>query len=348
MMEIAGRRIGVEEPPFIIAELSGNHNGSLERALAIVDAAAEAGAHALKLQTYTASTMTLNIRGGDFEITDPDSPWYGRSLYELYEEAHTPWEWHDVLFRRAREKGMVAFSSPFDETAVDFLESLDVPCYKVASFENVDLPLIEYVAKTGKPIIMSTGLASLAELDDAVRTARAAGCGQLALLKCTSAYPANPNDSNLRTIPHLREMFGCEIGLSDHTLGIGVAVASVALGATIIEKHVTLDRDTGGVDSAFSLDSVELKALVEETERAGRALGGVHYGPTEGDKLSLAFRRSLYIAQDVMAGETLAEQHVRRVRPGFGLLPGLLKSVIGLRATRDLHRGEAVGWDMFQ
>ena len=270
-IEIAGRPIGADHPPFVIAEMSGNHNQSLERALAIVEAAAQAGAHAIKLQTYTADTMTLNVRGGSFEISDPNSLWAGQNLHDLYKKAHTPWEWHGLIMERARELGLICFSSPFDETAVDFLEELNVSAFKIASFENNHLPLIEKVASTGKPLIISTGMATLGELDQAVSAARDAGCDQLILLKCTSTYPATPEKTNISTIPHLKKLFGAEVGLSDHTMGVGVAVASVALGASVIEKHFTLSRADGGVDSAFSLEPHELRTLVVESERAWQA-----------------------------------------------------------------------------
>ena len=276
--------IGADNRPFIIAEMSGNHNQSLQRALEIVDAAARAGAHALKIQTYTADTMTLDLDEGEFRITDKQSLWQGKSLYQLYQEAHTPWEWHEPIFERCRELGMIVFSTPFDESAVDFLEDLDVPCYKIASFENTDLPLIRKVAETGKPMIISTGMANVAELDATVRTVREAGCSDLVLLKCTSTYPATPEDSNIMTIPHMRELFGCEVGLSDHTPGIGVAVASVTLGAAVIEKHFTLAREDGGVDSPFSIEPAELAMLVRETEHAWLALGKVAYGPIAAEK----------------------------------------------------------------
>ncbi|MGI9465338.1 MAG: pseudaminic acid synthase, partial [Aestuariivirgaceae bacterium] len=297
-LRIGDQPIGTEHPPFIIAEMSGNHNQSLDRALDIVDAAAKAGAQAIKLQTYTADTITLDVRGGDFEISDKDSLWAGKNLHDLYEQAHTPWEWHEPIMQRAQGHGMVCFSSPFDETAVDFLETLDVPAYKIASFENNHLPLIRKAAQTGKPLVISTGMASIAELDDAVRTVRQAGCTQLVLLKCTSTYPATPENTNIRTIPHLRELFDCEIGLSDHTMGVGVAVGAVALGASVVEKHFTLSRAEGGVDSAFSLEPNELASLVLETRRAWQALGTVQYGPTEAERKSLIFRRSIFVAQD--------------------------------------------------
>lgn len=283
-IRIANRPIGRNYAPFVIAEMSGNHNQSLERALRIVEEAAKAGAHALKLQTYTADTMTLDLAVREFYISDPASLWYGKSLYQLYQEAHTPWEWHEPIFTRARELGLIAFSTPFDESAVDFLEELDVPAYKIASFENIDLPLIRKVATTGKPMIISTGMATTAELEETVHAAREAGCRDLILLKCTSAYPANPEDSNLLTLPHMRERFGCEVGLSDHTQGIGAAVVAVALGATVIEKHFTISRSDGGVDSAFSLEPQELASLLAETKRAWQSLGRVSYGPSEEEK----------------------------------------------------------------
>lgn len=345
-IRIAGRIVGPSAAPFVIAELSGNHLHSLERALAIVDAAAEAGAHALKIQTYTADTMTLDVEGGAFGITDQSSLWKGRTLYDLYQEAYTPWEWHEAIFARARERGLIAFSTPFDESAVDFLETLGVPCYKIASFENVHLPLIRKVAATGKPIVMSTGMATASELDEAVGTARDAGCEELLLLKCTSTYPASPETTNLRTIPHMAELFDCPVGLSDHTLGIGAAVAAVALGAVAVEKHFTLARADGGVDSAFSLEPAELRALVAETEQAWRALGGVHYGPTSAEKASLQFRRSLYVAADMKAGEAFTAENLRIVRPGLGLPPKFYDVFLGKRVARDAPKGTPVTWDL--
>lgn len=345
-LEIAGRAIGREFPPLVIAEMSGNHNQSLDRALAIVDAAAAAGAHALKLQTYTADTMTLDLTEGNFFVSEPASLWHGKSLYELYQQAHTPWEWHRPIFKRARERGLIAFSTPFDETAVDFLESLDVPCYKIASFENTDLPLIRKIASTGKPVIMSTGMATVAELDDAVRTAREAGCADLILLKCTSTYPASPLNTNLRTIPHLRELFGCEVGISDHTMGVGASVAAVAMGATVIEKHFTLARADGGVDASFSLEPAELSQLVTETLRAWQALGQIVYGAHGDEKKSLAYRRSLYATQAIRAGEQFTAANIRSIRPGFGLATKYLDIVLGKRAARDISRGSPLDWDM--
>lgn len=348
MIEVGDQRIGPSARPFVVAEMSGNHNQSLDRALAILEAAAATGVQALKLQTYTADTMTLNVDREEFYIHSEDNPWTGRNLYQLYAEAHTPWEWHETLFRRGRELGMLVFSTPFDETAVDFLEELDAPLYKIASFENNHLPLIRKVAATGKPMVMSTGMASLAELDLAVRTAREGGCRELVLLKCTSSYPASPDNSNIMTIPHMRDLFRCQVGLSDHTLGVGAAVASVALGATFIEKHFTLDRSEGGVDADFSLEPVEMKELVDETEQAWRALGTISYGPSEAERGSSAFRRSLYLASDCAAGHVLGQQDVRIIRPSYGLPPSALDDIIGLRLSRAAKRGEPVTWSLFR
>jgi pseudaminic acid synthase len=339
------RFIGANHPPFVIAEMSGNHNGSLERALAIVDAAASAGANAIKLQTYTADTMTLNLREKEFFISDPKSLWKGKSLHELYQQAHTPWEWHKPIFDRCAAKGVTCFSTPFDLTAVDFLEEIPAPAYKISSFENTDLELISKVAGTGKPLLISTGMASVAELEEAVQTARKAGCNDLVLLKCTSAYPATPARSNLLTIPHLRELFDCEIGVSDHTLGVGAAVAAVVLGARIIEKHFTLSRKDGGVDAAFSLEPAEFNQLVKEIERAWQSLGKVSYGVNEEEKPSLAFRRSLYCVADIKSGDVITRENVRAIRPGLGLAPKFLPQVLGRRANRDLKRGTPLSWD---
>jgi N-acetylneuraminate synthase len=345
-IKIAGRIIGRNQAPFVIAEMSGNHNQSLERALEIVEAAAKTGAHALKIQTYTPDTMTLDLDEREFHISDPNSLWKGASLYKLYGEAYTPWEWHKPIFDRAKELGIIAFSTPFDDTAVDFLESLDVPCYKIASFENTDLPLIRRVAATGKPLIISTGMASIAELDDTVRAAREVGCTDLILLKCTSTYPATAENTNILTIPHLRELFGCEVGLSDHTMGVGVSVASVALGATVIEKHFTLSRADGGVDSTFSMEPAEMAQLVVESERAWQALGQVSYGATEKEKKSLVFRRSLYVVKDLKAGEVLTRENVRAIRPGLGLPPKYFEQVLGKSVNQDVRRGTALGWEL--
>ena len=339
-IQIGDRWIGPDHPPLVIAEMSGNHNQSLDRALEIVDAAAEAGAHALKLQTYTAETITLNVRSDDFEIRDQDSLWAGQNLHDLYAKAHTPWEWHGPIMERAQQRGMVCFSSPFDESAVDFLEELGSPAYKIASFENNHLPLIRKAAATGKPLIISTGMASLGELEQAVDAARDSGCRELVLLKCTSTYPATPANTNISTIPHLRALFDCEVGLSDHTMGVGVSVASVALGATVIEKHFTLSRAEGGVDSAFSLETNEFRTLVQECERAWEALGEVTYGPTKAELDSLCFRRSIYVAEDITKGEFFTSKNLRIVRPGHGAPPSMMDLIIGKVARKSFHAGE--------
>ncbi len=344
-IKMGSRMLGPKHKPFIVAEMSGNHNQSLDRAFELVDAAAKAGAHALKIQTYTADTMTLNLSEKEFSINDSKSLWNKRSLYDLYNEAHTPWEWHKPIFSRCKELGMVGFSTPFDATAVDFLETLDVPFYKIASFEVTDIPLIEKVARTKKPMIISTGMATISELEDAVRAARNAGCKDLILLKCTSTYPASPENTNISTIPHMKELFQCQVGLSDHTMGVGVSVASVALGAVLIEKHFTLSRSDGGVDSAFSLEPDELRSLVVETERAWQSMGRVHYGPTKKEKASLQFRRSLYIVKDVKAGEVLTEQNLRAIRPGLGLPPKHYDDVLGKKTNCDLKKGTPLSWD---
>ena len=346
-ISINNRIIDLDHKPFIIAEMSGNHNQSLDRALKIVEAAAESGAHALKLQTYTADTITLDVKKGEFFIDDKDNLWKGQSLYELYQKAYTPWDWHESIMKRANELGMVCFSTPFDETAVEFLEELNVPAYKIASPEIIHLPLVKRVAAIGKPMIISTGMATIAEIDETVQTIRQAGCEQFALLKCTSTYPASPEDSNVLTIPHMRELFGCEVGLSDHTMGVGAAVAAVAHGATIIEKHFTLCRADGGIDSEFSLEPGAMKALVIETEQAWRSLGKVNYGPTEAEKESLKFRRSLYIAKDMKKGDVLNEKNLRIVRPGLGLPPKYYDVLLGKKVNRDLKKGTAVEWDIF-
>jgi pseudaminic acid synthase len=345
-MKIADLSVGLGCKPFLIAEMSGNHNQSIERALEIVQAAAATGVQAVKLQTYTADTITLNVRDKGFMIGDEGSLWKGSNLHDLYTKAHTPWEWHEPIMRCAKELGLICFSSPFDETAVDFLESLNVPAYKIASFENNHLPLIRKVAATGKPMIISTGMASLAELDEAVAAARAGGCKDLVLLKCTSTYPATPKNSNVLTIPHMRALFGCEIGLSDHSMGVGVAVAAVAHGATVVEKHFTLRRSDGGVDSAFSLEPEEMKSLVIETTRAWEALGAVSYGPTEAEKKSLMFRRSIYIALDVKAGDTLTKENLRVVRPGHGLHPRYFETLLGRKVKCDAKAGTPFQWEL--
>jgi pseudaminic acid synthase len=343
-MHIADRAIGPGHRPYVIAEMSGNHNQSLERALAIVEAAPAAGADAIKLQTYTADTMTLDCHEPGFVIDAPGTPWQGRQLHALYDEAHTPWAWHGPIAARAAQHGLHCFSTPFDETAVDFLETLNVPAYKIASFECTDLPLIRKVASTGKPMVISTGMASLAEIDETVRTARAAGCRDLVLLKCTSTYPATPVNSHLRTIPVLREAFGCEVGLSDHTMGCGAAVAAVALGASVIEKHFTLARADGGVDAAFSLEPAEMAQLRTETERAWQALGQVNFGGSQAEQASKNFRRSLYIVADMAAGERLTPDKLRAIRPGHGLPPKHMDELMGLPVRQAVKRGTPMSW----
>jgi N-acetylneuraminate synthase len=341
---IGNRPIGSQYPPFIIAELSGNHNQQLALALEMVDAAAKAGADAIKLQTFTADSMTLDVQTADFVIQEKDSLWHGASLYELYEKAATPYEWHKVLFDRAAAHGMLAFSSPFDADAVNFLNELEVPCYKIASFELTDIPLISKVAAMGKPMIMSTGMASLKEIESAVRTAKLAGCNDIILLKCTSTYPAQASNTNLHTIPHLRDTFGCEVGLSDHTAGVGVSVASVALGANVIEKHFVLDRQAGGVDAAFSLEPAEFTMLVDETKRAWQALGEVKYGGSDVEQKSKQYRRSIYVCEDILAGDLFTEQNLRVVRPAFGLSPKHWEDVQGKQASQNISKGTALNW----
>ncbi len=345
-IKIGDRWVGATHKPFIIAEMSGNHNQSLERAMEIVDAAAAAGADAIKLQTYTADTMTLNVRHGLFQIEDENSLWDGYNLYQLYQLAYTPWEWHKPLFDRAKSHGMLAFSSPFDASAVDFLMELDVPVFKVASFENTDHPLLKKIAQTGKPVIMSTGVTTAADIDESVRVLRENGCKDLILLKCTSTYPATPENTNLRTIPHLRSLFECHVGLSDHTMGVGAPIAAVALGATVIEKHFTLSRADGGVDSAFSLEPAELKSLVVETERAFLAMGKIQYGIQEVEKNSKQFKRSIYVGKDIKAGEPFTTDNLRVIRPGDGLEPKYFERVLGKKAVKDLKLGQALNWDL--
>ncbi len=347
-MKIGQREIGLNNRPYIIAEMSGNHNQSLDRALAIVDAAAAAGADAIKLQTYTAETMTLDSDKADFVINDKSSLWTGRRLFDLYAEAHTPWDWHEPIMTRAAKLGMECFSSPFDESSVDFLEQLGVPAYKIASFEITDLPLIRRVASTGKPMIISTGMATAAEIDEAISTARTSGCKEIVLLKCTSTYPASPEDSNLRTILNMRETFSCEVGLSDHTMGCGAAIAAVALGACVIEKHFTLRRTDGGVDSSFSLEPEELKLLRIETERAWQSLGRVTYGCTPAEERSRTFRRSLYVSRPLRAGDILDSHNLRIVRPGFGLPPKFYNMVLGRRLKSATEAGTPLTWDMLE
>lgn len=346
-MRIGNYPIGQQSKPFIIAEMSGNHNQSLERALKIIEVAAACGADAIKLQTYTADTLTINHRGGLFDINDPTSLWANRNLYELYQEAHTPWEWHQAMYKCAADHGILCFSTPFDDTAVDFLESLNTPAHKIASFENNHFPLLKKVAQTGKPIIMSTGASSLANLAEAVEVLRSNGCKELVLLKCTSNYPSTPENSNLKTIPHLRDLFNCEVGLSDHTMGIGVPCAAVTLGATVIEKHFCLSRADGGVDSTFSLEPDELKALVIETERAWQSLGRVQYDVQDSEKKSLLFKRSIYVVNDIKEGEELTSENVRIIRPGDGLQPKYYESVLGKVVKSEVKKGTPLSTDLF-
>lgn len=334
------------DKPFIIAEMSGNHNQSLDRAMKIVEAAAASGVDAVKLQTYTADTITIDKSDGEFFIADPNSLWKGESLYNLYKKAYTPWDWQEKIFKHCEELGLICFSTPFDFTAIDFLESINTPIYKIASFENIDLPLIRKVAQTGKPMIVSTGMATVAELDEMVRTARENGCNDLTLLKCTSSYPSTPEGTNLRTIPHMKELFKCNIGLSDHTLGIGAAVASIAMGARVIEKHFTLSRADGGVDSAFSMEPEEMALLVRECHTAWQALGEILYGVAEQEKEELQFRRSLYIVEDMKAGDILTEKNLRSIRPGLGLSPKYYELLLGKKVNRDIIKGSAVSWDI--
>lgn len=343
---IGGVEIGPGLPPFIIAEMSGNHNGSLERALEIVKAAAESGVHAIKLQTYTADTMTIDIKENEFLINDETSLWNGRTLYDLYTQASTPWEWHEPIFNLARDLGLIAFSTPFDSTAVDFLEGLDVPCYKIASFENTDHELIRRVAETGKPLIISTGMATIRELAESVEVARKSGVTKLVLLKCTSSYPAQPRDSNLATIPHMRALFDAHIGLSDHTLGIGVSVAAAALGACVIEKHITLDRNDGAVDSAFSMEPFEMQMLRNASVEAVASIGKVSYGFTSSENLSQTHRRSLYVVKDIESGEIISTQNVRAIRPGLGLPVADFPRILGRKARESIKRGTPLSWDL--
>ena len=341
-MEIAGRPVGREHEPYVICELSGNHNGSLDRALQLLEAAAATGADAIKIQSYTPDTITIDHDGPGFRIEG--GLWDGRTLFDLYGEAQTPFEWHETLFRRANELGVTLFSSPFDESAVDLLEELGAPAYKIASFEAIDLPLVAYVASKRKPMVISTGMANLDEIGEAVSTARENGCEQLILLHCVSSYPAPDEQSNVRTVPDLSERFGVVSGLSDHTFGSAVAVASIALGGCVVEKHFTLRRADGGPDSAFSLEPDEFRTLVEDCKRAWRALGTVNYNLQGAEKGSLAFRRSLYVVRDVAAGDELTRENVRSIRPGFGLAPKHLPEVLGRQAARDLKRGEPLDW----
>jgi pseudaminic acid synthase len=347
IIQIDSRIIGAHSPTYIIAELSANHNQDFDAAIQLIRAVHQAGADAIKLQTYTPDTMTICSDREYFRISS-GTIWDGRNLYELYSEAYTPWEWHPRLKQAAEDLGLDFFSTPFDPTAVDFLEELGIPAYKVASFELVDLPLIEKIARTGKPLIMSTGMATLGEIEEAVAAARGAGAKQIALLKCTSGYPARPDEMHLRSIPHLAAAFNVPVGLSDHTLGIAVPVAAVALGACIIEKHFTLSRATPGPDSAFSLEPQEFKAMIEAVRVAEQALGEVHYGVSEHEAASRVFRRSLFVVKDIKAGEVFTEAHVRSIRPGHGLAPKHLPEVLGRRAACDMSKGTALKWRFIQ
>ncbi|MFT5543152.1 MAG: pseudaminic acid synthase [Glaciecola sp.] len=336
--------IGPNQKPFIIAELSGNHGQNLALAKKMVEEAAKAGAHAIKLQTYTAESMTLDVDSPDFVINESDSLWAGEKLFNLYGKASTPYEWHSELFSLANRLGMLAFSSPFDEDAVKFLAQLDVPCYKIASFELTDIPLIKKAAAQGKPLIMSTGMASISEIEEALRAARGEGCADIILLKCTSTYPALPKNTNLVTIPNMRTAFNCQVGLSDHTTGIGVSIASVVYGASVIEKHFVLSRDDGGVDAAFSLEPSELAQLVIETERVSQAIGTVTYGGSRDEEKSKQYRRSIYICKDIEAGEILTAAHVKIVRPAHGLAPKHLGAVVGSVASVSMPKGTPLSW----
>jgi len=344
-IEINGRKIGSGYPAYIIAELSANHRQQFDEAIRLIEAAKEAGADAVKLQTYTPDTLTIKCNAPEFQIGG-GTPWDGKTLHDLYSEAYMPWEWQPKLKEMADNLGIDLFSTPYDKTAVDFLEEMGVPAYKVASFEIVDIPLIEYIASKGKPIIISTGMATLPEIDEAVQTARGAGASQIALLKCTSAYPAPPEEMNLRTIPDMAKKFKVTVGLSDHTLGIAIPVAAVALGACIIEKHLTLSRSIPGPDSAFSLEPDEFKTMVEAIRTAEKALGKVQYQVSEQEAKISVYRRSLFVVKDVKAGELFAEENVRSIRPGYGLHPRHLKDVLGRRATRDIRRGTPLSWDL--
>jgi pseudaminic acid synthase len=341
-IKIENITIGKNHKPFIVAEMSGNHNQSLDRAFAIVDAAAECGAHAVKLQTYTADTITMK---GAHTIKEEGSLWHGKELHELYKEAYTPWEWHEPIIKRANEKGLICFSSPFDETAVDLLESLNTPLYKIASFENTHHPLLKKVAQTGKPVIMSTGVSTPADIYESIQVLRNNGCKELILLKCTSTYPATPENTNLKTIPHMKDLYTCPIGLSDHTMGIGVSIAAVSLGAVMIEKHFTLSRAEGGVDSAFSMEPHEMKSLVIETERAWQALGEIKYGIQKVEKENVMYKRSIYVSKDINEGDIFSEENLRVIRPGFGLLPKFFADVLGKKSSNAIKAGTPLKWE---
>lgn len=341
-IKIGQHLVGKNHKPFIVAEMSGNHNKSLDRAFEIVDVAAATGAQAIKLQTFTPENLTMK---GAYTINDRNSLWNGKELYELYQEVYTPWEWHGPIMKRAKEKGLICFSSPFDESAVDFLEELNVPAYKIASFENTHHPLLKKVAATKKPVIVSTGVSSVSDIDESVRLLKKEGCKDIILLKCTSTYPATPENTNILTIPHMQELFQCTMGLSDHTMGIGVAVAAVALGARLIEKHFTLRRADGGVDSTFSMEPEEMKQLVMETERAFQALGHVQYQPTKAEEKSLFFKRSIYVSKDIKAGEIFSAENIKVIRPGDGLEPKYYDLMIGRKSAKDLKKGTPLNWN---
>jgi pseudaminic acid synthase len=343
VIQIGGCKIGKGHPPFIIAEVSANHNGKLENALELVKIAKKSGAHAVKFQTYRADTITIKSDLPDFLIKE--GPWAGKNLYELYDEAHMPWEWHEPLFKAAKDLGLIAFSSPFDDTAIDFLEEINVPAYKVASFELLDLPLIRKMARCQKPIIMSTGMANLSDISSAVEAARAEGNNQIILLHCVSAYPARAEEANLKTLAHLSKAFNVPVGLSDHTLGVAVSVAAVALGAQVIEKHFTIRRSDGGADSAFSLEPDELSELVEATKQAWQAVGKVNYERTKGEEKNSIFRRSLYVVDNIKKGEVFTAKNIKSIRPGYGLAPVFIDEVLGRRAKGDLVTGMPLRWE---
>ncbi|WP_281630265.1 pseudaminic acid synthase [Vibrio sp. St2] len=346
-MKIDNLNIGKDKKPFIIAELSGNHNQSLEKALSLIELAKESGADAVKIQTYTADTLTIDCDKDDFQLKDPNSLWHGMSMYELYQIAHTPWEWHQAIFDKCKELEIICFSSPFDTTAVDFLETLGCPCYKIGSTESTEPALLKKVAMTGKPVIVSTGMATIQEIGEIVNLLESNGCKEYALLKCTAAYPALPREANLATIPNMADLTGKPIGLSDHTMGIGVAVASIALGATIIEKHFTSSRAEGGVDSAFSMEPAEFKQLVEECNKAYEAIGHIHYGTTKSENSRLS-RRSLYIVEDVKKGDVLTERNVRAIRPGYGMPAKEYRNVLGLTVQEDASKGTRLTWELLK
>ena len=347
-IKISDYYVGERHKPFITAELSGNHNQSLERAMALIKSAADCGVDAIKLQTYTADTITLKSSSDSFKVKGSNKDWEGQTLYDLYKTAYTPWEWHKQLFEYSKTLGLIIFSSPFDHTAVDFLAELEVPCYKIASFENTDVELIRKVALTMKPVILSTGMASLGDLEKSVNLVHKYGCGEIILLKCTSTYPADPHNSNIKTISHLKESFGCPVGLSDHTMGIGVSLGAVALGASFIEKHFTLDRADGGVDSSFSMEPHEMELLVKESRVCWQSIGHVKYGVSEDELVSLKFRRSLYITENLKKGDVISEKNIRSVRPGFGLSIDMLRNVIGMTVTTDIAANTPLSWDHFK